>query len=54
LVRPGRADIVAKVCRLTSFKFLEAVEVSIKKMRGGPRKPGLTQPAASVAALRWF
>ena len=37
--RPLCADIVAKVCRLTSFKFLEAVEVSIEKMRGGPRKP---------------
>jgi hypothetical protein len=53
--RPLCADIVAKVCRLTSFKFLEtrlgnepagqpetsspveAVEVSIEKMRGGPR-----------------
>jgi hypothetical protein len=32
--RPLCADIVAKVCRLTSFKFL-AVEVSIEKMRGG-------------------
>jgi hypothetical protein len=35
--RPLCADIVAKVCRLTSFKFLKAGEVSVEKMRGGPR-----------------